>query len=254
MTGQRREEGHARRIRFDELLVSRGLAATREKAQALILAGVVDVGGPVRGTPRPGTLVSAELEVSVREGPQFVSRGGEKLAGALDSFGIDPAGMTAIDVGASTGGFTDCLLQRGASRVYAIDVGRGQLAWSLRQDPRVVSLERVNARTRLPIDEAADLATADVSFISLTLVIAPIADAVRPGGRIVALVKPQFEAERADIEPGGVVRDPRVRAASVAKVCFAGMGLGLRVRGVAPAAIAGPKGNREVFVSFQKAG
>ena len=254
MSGQRKQSRGPRRVRLDELLVSRGLAASREKARALVLAGAVEFSGPVGGTLRPGTLVSPEHAVSVRSGPRFVSRGGEKLAGALDAFGVEPSGMTAIDVGASTGGFTDCLLQRGASRVYAIDVGHGQLAWSLRQDPRVVSLERVNARFPLPVEAPAGLATIDVSFISLTLVLPTAADAVTPGGRIIALVKPQFEAERADIQRGGVVRDPRARAASVAKVCLAGIELGLRVRGVAPARIAGPKGNREIFVSLQKAG
>ena len=254
MTGQRREDRARRggRVRLDELLVSRGLAASREKARALVLAGSVEVGGG--GAARPGALVSPDEAVSVRSGPRYVSRGGEKLAGALDAFGVDPSGATAVDVGASTGGFTDCLLQQGAARVYAVDVGRGQLAWSLRQDPRVVSLERVNARAALPVGTPVDLAVIDVSFISLTLVLPPAAAAVAPGGQIIALVKPQFEAAREDVQRGGVVREARVRAAAVGKVCLSGMGLGLRVRGVSASALAGPKGNREVFVLFGKEG
>ena len=167
MTGQRHTGAKTGRVRLDELLVARGLAVSREKARALVLAGAVDIIGPIRGSPKPGTLVSPELEVSVRSSPSFVSRGGEKLAGALDAFSIDVDGLIAVDVGASTGGFTDCLLQRGATRVHTIDVGHGQLAWQLRQDPRVVVRERVNARFALPVDEPVGLATIDVSFISL---------------------------------------------------------------------------------------
>jgi 23S rRNA (cytidine1920-2'-O)/16S rRNA (cytidine1409-2'-O)-methyltransferase len=197
-------------------------------------------------------LVSPGLEVSVRSGPSFVSRGGEKLAGALDAFRIDVSGLTAVDVGASTGGFTDCLLQRGVTRVDAIDVGHGQLAWQLRQDPRVVVKERVNARFALPVDEPVGLATIDVSFISLALVLPSVIDALETGGRIIGLVKPQFEAKRGDVGRGGVVRDPRIRAAAVGKVCLAAVELGLRVRGIAESVLAGPKGNREVFVLFEK--
>jgi 23S rRNA (cytidine1920-2'-O)/16S rRNA (cytidine1409-2'-O)-methyltransferase len=252
MTGQRSEDPRNRRIRLDDLLVSRGLAPSREKAGALVLAGAVYIRGPVKGAPRPGTLVSSKIDVTVQAGPSFVSRGGEKLEAALGAFGVDPAGVSAIDVGASTGGFTDCLLQHGASRVYAIDVGHGQLAWQLRQDSRVVVIERVNARFPLPVDERVSLVTVDVSFISLALVLRSAMDALLPGGRIIALVKPQFEAARGDIERGGVVREPKVRAAAVGKVSLAGIALGLRVRGVAASAIFGPKGNHEIFVLFEK--
>ena len=253
MTGQRNTPARTRRVRLDELLVSRGLAASREKARSLVLAGAVEIRGPVKGAPRPGTLVSPGTEISVRAEPSFVGRGGEKLAGALQAFRVDPTGLTAIDVGASTGGFTDCLLQRGASRVYAIDVGHGQLAWQLRQNPRVVVMEGVNARFPLPVDdERFGLATVDVSFISLTLVFRNVVNVLVAGGRLIALVKPQFEAARADVKRGGVVWDPRVRAAAVGEVCLAGLELGLRVRGIAASAIAGPKGNREVFALFEK--
>jgi 23S rRNA (cytidine1920-2'-O)/16S rRNA (cytidine1409-2'-O)-methyltransferase len=252
MTGQRHTGAKTGRVRLDELLVARGLAVSREQARALVLAGAVDIIGPIRGSPKPGTLVSPELEVSVRSSPSFVSRGGEKLAGALDAFSIDVDGLTAVDVGASTGGFTDCLLQRGATRVHTIDVGHGQLAWQLRQDPRVVVRERVNARFALPVDEPVGLATIDVSFISLVVVLPSVVDTVVAGGRIIGLVKPQFEARRGDVGRGGIVRDPRVRADAVGKVCLAGLELGLRVRGVAGSVLAGPKGNREVFVLFEK--
>src|SRR6185295_9118874 len=204
----------SRRTRLDLLLVERGLVTTRARAQALVMAGQVRVGegDAARTDLKAGDMVSNDAAVSVSEGPRWGSRGAHKLVAALDAFGIDPAGLVGLDVGASTGGFTDVLLDRGAARVYALDVGYGQLAERLRQDPRVVSMERVNARTLAPgvLPEPVDLAVVDVSFISLRLVIGPIRSALRDGrGPIVALVKPQFEAGRAEAK-GGVVRDASV--------------------------------------------
>ena len=240
----------ASKVSLDTLMVERGLTESREKAQAVIASGVVEVNGAT--ALRPGALTAGNAEIVVRQGPAYVSRGGLKLEGALDALGVSPAGAVVMDVGASTGGFTDCLLQRGASRVYAVDAGRGQLAWTLRQDPRVIVLERHNARHPIPISEPLDLATVDVSFISLTLVLPNAATLLKPGGRLLALVKPQFEAERADVELGGVVRDPLVRARAVGKICLWAIDNGLRVRGVTPSPITGPKGNREVFILLQK--
>jgi 23S rRNA (cytidine1920-2'-O)/16S rRNA (cytidine1409-2'-O)-methyltransferase len=236
-------------VRLDRLLVDRGLAPSRERAQRLIMAGEVLVAD--RPASKPGTLVPADAPLRLRvPASPYVSRGGEKLAGALDAFGLDVGGLVVLDVGASTGGFTDCLLRRGARRVLAVDVGYGQLAWTLRQDARVVVLERTNARALEPamLPEPADLATIDVSFISLTLVLPPVVAALRPGGVIVALVKPQFEAGRGQVGKGGVVRDPAVRAEAVANVRAAAGALGLSVRGEADSVLAGPKGNREVFL------
>ena len=236
-------------VRLDRLLVDLGLAPSRERAQRLILAGDVLVGD--RPATKPGALVAADAVLRLRKVPSaYVSRGGEKLAGALDAFGLDVAGQVALDVGASTGGFTDCLLRRGARRVFALDVGYGQLAWTLRQDARVTVLERTNAR-RLEasmLAEAPDLATVDVSFISLALVLPPVAAVLRPGGSVVALVKPQFEVGRGQVGKGGVVRDPTVRAAAVARIRDEAQTLGLTVRGESDSVLAGPKGNREVFL------
>jgi len=236
-------------VRLDRLLVDLGLAPSRERAQRLILAGEVLVGD--RPATKPGTMVAADAPLRLRRAPSdYVSRGGEKLAGALDAFGLEVAGQVALDVGASTGGFTDCLLRRGARRVFALDVGYGQLAWTLRQDARVTVLERINAR-RLEasmLAEAPDLATVDVSFISLELVLPAVAAVLRPAGIVIALVKPQFEAGRGQVGKGGVVREPAVRAAAVARVREASRALGLTVRGEAESVLPGPKGNREVFL------
>ena len=236
-------------VRLDRLLVDLGLAASRERAQRLILAGEVLVGD--RPATKPGTMVAADAPLRLRRPPSdYVSRGGEKLAGALDAFGLEVAGQVALDVGASTGGFTDCLLRRGARRVFALDVGYGQLAWTLRQDARVTVLERINAR-RLEasmLAEAPDLATVDVSFISLALVLPAVAAALQPAGSVVALVKPQFEAGRGQVGKGGVVRGPTVRAAAVARIRDEAQTLGLTVRGESDSVLAGPKGNREVFL------
>jgi 23S rRNA (cytidine1920-2'-O)/16S rRNA (cytidine1409-2'-O)-methyltransferase len=232
--------------RLDLALVERGLAPTREKARALILAGDVLVGGQVEA--RAGALVTPGTDVQVAKPARFVSRGGEKLDHALDRFDIDVSGRVAMDVGASTGGFTDCLLQRGAAKVYAVDVGYGQLDARLRDDERVVVMERTNIRDLTSLPERPALATVDASFISLTKVLPAVIALVAPGADIVALVKPQFEADRGEVDRRGVVRDPLVRAATVGRVAWWCVNQGLRVRGVALSPLAGPKGNREVFL------
>ena len=198
-----------RKTRVDVLLVERGLAESRERAQALIMAG--NVFTPTGRVAKPGSLLASDVEVEVRGRLPYVSRGGTKLAHALDEFGIDPSGLVALDVGASTGGFTDCLLQRGASRVYAVDVGHGQLAYTLRQDPRVVSFEKLNARLPFHLPEAVDLLVIDVSFISLTLALPQPLTHLRPGSAAVALIKPQFEARRGEVGRGGVIRNNDLR-------------------------------------------
>ena len=237
------------RVRIDRLLVERGLVASRERARRLVMAGDVLVGD--RPVTKPGTEVAADAEVRLRAtAPPYASRGGEKLAGALDAFGLQVRDLVALDVGASTGGFTDCLLQRGSRRVIALDVGYGQLAWKLRQDPRVMVIERTNARhlTSTMLPEVPDLAVVDVSFISLATVLPAVAGVVAPGGTIVALVKPQFEVGRGRVGKGGVVRDPGLRAEAVASVRAAAERLGLTVDGEAESVLPGPKGNREVFL------
>ena len=243
------------RVRLDQLLVERGLAETRSRAQALVLGGKVRVGegDAARHDRKPGDLVAADVPVDVAERDPYVSRGGHKLAAALDAFGIDPAGTVALDVGASTGGFTDVLLQRGAGRVYALDVGRGQLAESLRRDPRVVSMERTNARTLTPttLPEQIDLATIDVSFISLDKVLGPIRSTLRtgPGAHIVALVKPQFEAGRGRTDHG-VVRDPAIHREVLERTVATAQAHGLGTRAVIASPITGPEGNREFLVDL----
>lgn len=237
-----------RKERLDRLLVELRLADSRQQAQRLILAGQVSVGDRV--VDKPGTQVPVAAEVTLARGLPYASRGGFKLAAALDAFGLGVAGWTAADVGASTGGFSDCLLQRGAARVYAIDVGYGQLAWKLRQDPRVVVMERTNARYLDDLPEPVDLATIDVSFISLKLIIPAVLGWLRPGGQIVALIKPQFEAGRELVGKGGVVRDPTVhRAVLVDLTAWAGsQGLGLR--GLIRSPITGPAGNIEFLAHW----
>ena len=239
----------AKRTRIDVLMVERGLAPTREKAQALLMAGSVTVDG--RAVTKSGTAVAAEASVDVRAPLQYVGRGGDKMAGALDAFGLDPAGAVVLDVGASTGGFTDCLLQRGAARVYDIDVGRGQLAHKLLTDPRVDSYEGVNARHAFPLPEPVDMAVADVSFISLRLVLPQMAAHLRPGGRMLVLVKPQFEAERGAVGRGGIVRDGRTHAKVLGEFVQWAIGQGHRLRGVTPSPITGTEGNREFFVLLE---
>ncbi|MBI2873140.1 MAG: TlyA family RNA methyltransferase [Chloroflexi bacterium] len=238
------------RRRADILLVELGLAPTRVRAQALILEGRVYCGE--QPVPKPSSLLPAGAPLRVTEGARYVSRGGLKLEAALRHFALDVAGRVALDVGASTGGFTDCLLQHGARRVYAVDVGYGQMASTLRTDPRVVVMERVNARYPFPLTEQVDLVTADVSFISLTLVLPPSLEHLRPGGHVVALVKPQFEAGRKEVGRGGVVRDPNMHAAVLARFVRWAIEQGLRVRGVISSPITGDAGNREFLVLLQK--
>jgi 23S rRNA (cytidine1920-2'-O)/16S rRNA (cytidine1409-2'-O)-methyltransferase len=243
----------AKRVRLDQLLVERGLSPTRSRAQALVLAGQVrvGVGDAARHDLKAGDLVDREAVVEVAGGREWVSRGAHKLVAALDAFGIDPEGLVAVDVGASTGGFTDVLLSRGATRVYAVDVGYGQLAERLRADPRVVSMERMNARslTAGTLPEPVDLAVIDVAFISLALVLGPVRSVLRDGGGIVALVKPQFEAGRADAK-GGVVRDPEVHRRVLRATTAAAHRLGMGTRDVIPSPIKGPEGNREFLAWF----
>jgi 23S rRNA (cytidine1920-2'-O)/16S rRNA (cytidine1409-2'-O)-methyltransferase len=244
------------RTRLDELVVARGLAPSRSRAQALILAGQVRVGDgdSARLDRKAGDLVAADTTLALTERDPFVSRGGHKLAAALDAFEIDPARRICLDAGASTGGFTDVLLQRGAARVYAVDVGRGQLAEALRQDRRVVSMERTNARTLTSssLPEPIDLAVIDVSFISLGLVLGPIASTLRsgPDAPIVALVKPQFEAGRGRTDHG-VVRDPEIHREVLENVTAAAQALGLGARAVIASPILGPEGNREFLLHLQ---
>ena len=243
----------APRVRIDQLLVERGLAESRAKAQALIMAGAVSSGG--RRVDKVGTPVEADADVVVTSrGSRFVSRGGDKLDPALTAFvgaGLDVTGCVAVDVGASTGGFTDCLLQRGATKVYAVDVGYGQLAARLRGDPRVVVRERTNARDLAATDftEPIDLVVVDASFIGLGKLLPAIASIVRPGGALVALVKPQFEAGKEAVNRGrGVIRDPEVREQAIADVRREVADAGFAIRGEVDSTVAGPKGNVERFV------
>jgi 23S rRNA (cytidine1920-2'-O)/16S rRNA (cytidine1409-2'-O)-methyltransferase len=228
--------------RLDVLLVERGLAESRAQAQALVIAGRVP------GYDKPGQQVDDAAELSVEQPPPYVSRGGEKLAHGLDALGVDPAGLYCVDVGASTGGFTDVLLQRGAARVIAIDVGYGQLHPRLRADERVTVLERTNARTVTELPFAPQLAVCDVSFISVRLALPPVLRHCAPGWQAVILVKPQFEAGRADVGKGGVVRDDEVRRRVVREVVEAALGWGASVAGVVDSGLPGPKGNREIFL------
>jgi 23S rRNA (cytidine1920-2'-O)/16S rRNA (cytidine1409-2'-O)-methyltransferase len=239
------------RVRLDQLLVERGLADTRARAQALVLAGKVrvGVGDAARRDRKPGDQLDPAVPIEVERPEPYVSRGGHKLAAALDAFAIDPTDFVALDVGASTGGFTDVLLQRGARRVYALDVGRGQLAEALRRDPRVVSLERTNARTltATTLPEPIELAVVDVSFISLDKVLAPIVTTLRPGAPIVALVKPQFEAGKGRTDRG-VVRDPAIHREVLERTVATAREAGLGTRDVIASPILGPEGNREFLV------
>jgi 23S rRNA (cytidine1920-2'-O)/16S rRNA (cytidine1409-2'-O)-methyltransferase len=244
------------RERLDKLLLDRGLVASRERARALIMTGAV----LVRGQPqtKPGTLVDPAAEITLRaEDHPYVSRGALKLIKGLDHFAIDPTGQTVLDIGASTGGFSDVLLQRGAARIYAIDVGYGQLAWSIRQDPRVVVLERHNVRTidLALVPEPCDLAVIDVSFISLTLVLPRVAELLRPppGKPIVALVKPQFEVGRELVGKGGVVRDPDARRGAVDKVRGWATDHGFVAGEAVESPITGPAGNVEFLLLLRTA-
>jgi 23S rRNA (cytidine1920-2'-O)/16S rRNA (cytidine1409-2'-O)-methyltransferase len=227
--------------RLDVLMVERGLAESRSQAQAMVLAGLV------HGHNKPGTQLDESAEVTVDRPPRFVSRGGEKLAHALEVFAVEPAGRDCLDVGASTGGFTDCLLQLGARRIIALDVGYGQLHPKLRADPRVTVLERTNARHVTELPFPPELVVCDVSFISVRTVLAAVLPLAKPGWEAVVLVKPQFEAGRDDV-PKGVVRDPEVRRATVKGVAEAAPAWGGEVVCVVDSGLPGPKGNRETFL------
>jgi 23S rRNA (cytidine1920-2'-O)/16S rRNA (cytidine1409-2'-O)-methyltransferase len=244
----------AARMRIDRLLVERGLVDSRERATRLILAGEVYADGD--RVDKAGALVPADAELEVRGRSPYVSRGGEKLVHALDHFGVRVEGRICVDVGASTGGFTDCLLQRGAAVVYAVDVGTGQLDARLRKDPRVVVMEKMNARTLDPrlFDEAPSLAVVDVSFISLEKVLPAVFGALAPRGEIVALVKPQFEVGRQAVGKGGVVRDPNLHRQAVARVARYAVLRGWHVLAVTASPLRGPKGNREFFLHLSSHG
>ena len=229
--------------RLDVLLVERGLAVSRTQAQALVMAGLVP------GYDKPGHQVDEDAELSIVERPAYVSRGGEKLAHALDELRIDPAGLDALDVGASTGGFTDVLLQRGAARVIAIDVGYGQLHPRIRDDPRVIVFERTNARALSELPFPPQLIVCDVSFISVRTALPPVLQLAAPEWQALVLVKPQFEAGRADVAKGsGIVRDPVIRARVLREVAYAALGWKAEVAGVVDSGLPGPKGNREFFL------
>lgn len=244
------------RDRLDKLIVDRGLAASRDRAAALVMSGAVMVNGQPAGKPGSQIDVSAEITLRAEDHP-YVSRGALKLVQGLDTFAIDPAGMVALDIGASTGGFTDVLLKRGATRVYAIDVGYGQLAWSLRQDPRVVVIERENVRNMdlALVPEPADLAVIDVSFISLTLVLPRVAQLLRaPVGKpVIVLVKPQFEVGREQVARGGVVRDEAVRRGAVDKIRTWAAANGFTSHEDVESPITGPAGNVEYLLLLRTA-
>jgi 23S rRNA (cytidine1920-2'-O)/16S rRNA (cytidine1409-2'-O)-methyltransferase len=251
----RTAERATRRVRIDNLIVERGLAPSRERARALVMAGAVVVrdrnSGAERLVDKPGTLVALDTDVGLRVADHpYVSRGGVKLAAALERFGVDATGGIALDAGASTGGFTDCLLRRGARQVIAVDVGYGQFAWSLRQDPRVVLFERQNLRHLRPevLPAAPGLVVVDVSFISLRLILGHVRLLCTPGATVLPLVKPQFEVGKGKVGKGGVVRDPALRARAVTDVAAAAAVLGYRVRGQMDSPLPGPKGNVETFL------
>lgn len=249
------------KVRLDVLLVERGLAESRAKAQALIMAGQVRVAGQT--TLKPATAIAADSVLTVDSGPRFVSRGGEKLEGALDAFGFDVKDLVCADVGSSTGGFTDCLLQRGAAKVYAIDVGKGILHWKLRNDPRVVVMEETNARFVESLPEPVSLATVDASFISLKILLPvikrwfspsplsplPEGEGRRGEGDVIALIKPQFEAGKKDVSRGdGVIRDPEIHRQVLIDVLAYAKDKGFAIKGLIKSPLLGPKGNAEFLV------
>jgi 23S rRNA (cytidine1920-2'-O)/16S rRNA (cytidine1409-2'-O)-methyltransferase len=234
--------------RLDVWLAEAGLAESREKAQALVMAGRVTVDG--QKAAKPGTRVKDGAEVTVETGPAHVGRGALKLVGALDAFRVDPAGRVAVDVGASTGGFTEALLERGAARVYAVDVGRGQLHERLRQDPRVVVRDRTNARSLSPevVPEPCSLAVMDVSFISVRKILPALRSVLAPGAEAVVLVKPQFEVGRSQVGRGGLVKDPALHLQALREAAEEARRLGYAVRGACPSPVPGAQGNREFFL------
>jgi 23S rRNA (cytidine1920-2'-O)/16S rRNA (cytidine1409-2'-O)-methyltransferase len=241
-----------KRLRLDQLLVGRGLFPSREQAQRAILAGNVSVG--TRIAAKPSELLDEQTAVAVKPTRKYVSRGALKLDPALKHFDIDLRGRTALDIGASTGGFTDCMLQRGTEKVYAVDVGYGQLDWKLRNDTRVIVLEKTNARflTRDQVQELVDVCVIDVSFISLTLILPNAFALLKPDGVILALIKPQFELQRSEVGKGGIVRDPRLHQKAQDKIVAFVTDLGHVVTGIAAAAIKGADGNQEFFACIRK--
>ena len=241
-----------KKLRIDQLLVGRGLFPSREKARRAILAGEVSVA--TRIVHKPSELLDEQTAIAVKPTRKYVSRGALKLESALDYFHIDPWGKTALDIGASTGGFTDCMLQRGAEKVYTVDVGYGQLDWKLRNDPRVIVLEKINARflTRDQVQDLVDICVIDVSFISLTLILPNAVALLKPDGIILALIKPQFELQRSDVGKGGIVRDPLLHQKAQDKIVAFVNDLGHIVAGIAPAAIKGADGNQEFFACIRK--
>ena len=241
-----------KRLRLDQLLFGRGLFPSREQARRAILAGEVSVA--TRVADKPSELLDEQTAVAVKPARKYVGRGALKLESALDHFDVDVRGKTALDIGASTGGFTDCMLQRGTEKIYAVDVGYGQLDWKLRNDLRVIVLEKTNARflTRDQVQELVDICAIDVSFISLTLILPNAFDLLKPDGVILALIKPQFELQRSDVGKGGIVRDPRLHQKAQDKIVAFVNDLGHIVAGIAPAAIKGADGNQEFFACIRK--
>ena len=241
-----------KKIRLDIALVEQGLCASREQAQRAVMAGEVRLGDRV--LTKSSVMVEPDAALTVATPPKYVGRGGLKLEGALDHFGVDASGVVALDIGASTGGFTDCLLQRGAAKVYAIDVGHGQLAWKIRNDPRVIVRENLNARylQRSDIPEPIALCVADVSFISLTLILPSAFELLTPTGVILALIKPQFELQAEDVGRGGIVSDPALHAKATQKIEEFVAARGHQVVGIAPSVITGTDGNQEFFVCARK--
>ena len=242
----------AKRERIDQTLVERGFFASRELAQRAIMAGEVRVGDRVFA--KAAELIEIDAPISIVQPPQFASRGALKLGGALDFFGVEVKGKTALDIGSSTGGFTDCLLQRGAAKLFAVDVGHGQLAWKLRNDPRVTVMEKVNARflSREDISEIADLCVIDVSFISLTLILPRAFELIAPDGMILALIKPQFELQRKDVGRGGIVREPALHKKAQQKIVKFVEEANYHVVGLVPSTITGTDGNQEFFICIRK--
>ena len=242
----------AKKSRLDVVLVEQGLFSSREQAQRAVMAGEVRLGDRVLN--KSSVLVAPDAELLIATPPRFVGRGGLKLEGALDHFAVDPTGATALDIGASTGGFTDCLLQRGAAKVYAIDVGHGQLAWKIRNDPRVVVREHLNARelTRTDVPEPIDLCVIDVSFISLTLILPNAFELITPTGVILALIKPQFELQAGDVGRGGIVTDQSLHDKAQQKITEFVAARGDVVDGIVPSLITGTDGNQEFFICARK--
>lgn len=239
--------------RIDKLLIEKRIVQSRERARSLIMEGRVIVED--RTIDKPGTKVDVEAQLQIRgEDLPYVSRGGVKLEGALNAFGVHPSGMVVMDVGASTGGFTDCVLQKGARKVYAVDVGYGQLAWKLRKDPRVVNLERRNIRylKREEVEEEVDLILIDTSFISIEKYLPHLLGFLRKGGTIISLIKPQFEVGKGEVGKGGVVKDPALHQKVIERISQFSRGLGLKVLRVIESSLLGPKGNKEFFIYLKK--